>query len=299
MDSTRPKTTWLALAAVAAVAAPAHAGTPPPEPILLHHCKVEYARSSLLGASQPGVIKACLVRPGDRVKAGQLLVNQADGVERAELDIAAQEMNSDLDLRLVTLKHKRSVVRLRVSSALNERNAMSGEQLKLDQVESEIAVVEVEQARQRQELAKLRYAKALEAYRARQVLSPFDGVVSELLKTQGEAVLVNDPILRVDEVNRLRVVGRLDVVDAWGVRVGQKATLHVELGGADAPIEKESFTGTVAFVDGKVDPETQTCRVVAEVENGNHALRAGLEASMRIDRPKPGDDGPTRVSSAR
>ena len=72
------------------------------------------------------------------------------------------------------------------------------------------------------------------------------------------------------------VYPHLDVADAWRVRPGHRATLRPDVPGAELPIESEAFAGRVVFVDPQIDPDTQTCRVVAEVANRDGTLRAGI-----------------------
>ena len=85
------------------------------------------------------------------------------------------------------------------------------------------------------------------------------------------------------DVDRIRVIGFLDVGDAWRVRQGQAVRIMPELEGSDLPIEREVFEGKITFVDSEIDPKARTCRVFAEVENRGGLLRSGLECRMEID----------------
>ena len=88
---------------------------------------------------------------------------------------------------------------------------------------------------------------------------------------------------KVVDVDRIRVIGFLDVGDAWRVRQGQAVRIVPELEGSDLPIEREVFEGKITFVDSEIDPKARTCRVFAEVENRGGLLRSGLECRMEID----------------
>ena len=71
------RTPWiigLIAPALIGVRAIAGEGAPaPPEVISLQKCTIDYSRSTLVGSNQTGLIQECLVRPGDRVKGGQVL----------------------------------------------------------------------------------------------------------------------------------------------------------------------------------------------------------------------------------
>ena len=123
-------------------------------------------------------------------------------------------------------------------------------------------------------------AKAMVA--AREIVSPHDGIIVEIYKNAGEAIMVSIPIYKVVAIDRMRVTGYLDVGDAWHVHQGQAVRIMPELEGGDLPIEREVFEGKITFVDSEIDPKTRTCRVFAEVENRGGLLRSGLECRMEI-----------------
>ena len=138
---------------------------------------------------------------------------------------------------------------------------------------------------QRMAEAQLHTAKAMVA--AREIVSPHDGIIVEIFKNAGEAIMVSNPIYKVVAIDRMRVTGYLDVGDAWHVHQGQAVRIMPEQEGGDLPIEREVFEGKITFVDSEIDPKTRTCRVFAGVENRDGLLRSGLECRMEIDLRNP------------
>ena len=122
------------------------------------------------------------------------------------------------------------------------------------------------------------------AVRTREITSPHDGIVVQVLRRKGEAVSIirQDPIFRVVNPELLRVTGYLDAVDVWRVRPGQSVRVTAETAGPVLPIQREVFRGQVIFVDSEIDPQTLTCKVVAEVKNRKDLLRAGLKLQMEV-----------------
>jgi multidrug efflux pump subunit AcrA (membrane-fusion protein) len=80
----------------------------------------------------------------------------------------------------------------------------------------------------------------------------------------------------------LRVVGGLDLADAWRIRPGCSVRVYPEIDRPGLAINEEEFTGRVIFVDSEIDTKTQTCKVIAEVKNRDRLLKAGLEVRMEI-----------------
>ena len=107
-------------------------------------------------------------------------------------------------------------------------------------------------------------------------------MVVDILKYPGESVTETEVVIKVVGVDRLRVTGFLNVADLLRVKLGQPVRVAVDVAGEDLPIEHETFTGRVDFIDSQIDPATRTCKVIAEVSNRDGILRSGFEARMEI-----------------
>ena len=256
--------------------------------ILLKRCTLEYKKTSLLGANQIGVLEECRVAPGDRVKAGQVLGHLRDEEFRAELEARATQAASDIAIRVAQARHKLALSQLERTQRLINRNYSSVEELSIKTQEEEVERLSIEEARQNKRLAELQRKQSEAMIRSREIRSPHDGVVVEVLKVPGQSVSLADPILRVVDPSELRVTGYLDVTDAWRVRPGQAVKIWADISGAELEIEKEAFTGQVEYVDILISPESRTCKVTAIVPNREERLRSGLEARMEINLGGPG-----------
>ncbi len=263
--------------------------TSPTAIILLQKCSIEYDRATPVGVNyNVGLIQECLVRPGDRVKAGQVLGRLFNKDVLAEMELRATALESSeitIHQHEATLEVARA--KLRRAEALISRNALSAQDFQIQQLEVKNAELELKAAIQGRRSAErqLQQSKALVA--AREITSPHDGVVVEIYKNTGEAITAGSPIFKVVKVDRMRVTGYLDVSDAWHVRPKQTVRVMPELEGVDLPIEREVFEGQITFVDSEIDPKTRTCRVFAEVENRGDLLRSGLDCRMEIDLRNP------------
>jgi RND family efflux transporter MFP subunit len=256
--------------------------------ILLKRCTLEYKETSLLGANQFGVLEECRVAPGDRVKAGQVLGHLRDEEFRAELEARATQAARDTAIRVAEAKHKLAQSQLERTQKLIGRNFASIEELTIRSQEEEVQRLSIEDARQNKRLAELQRKESEAMIRSREIRSPHDGVVVEVLKVPGQSVSIADPILRVVDPSELRVTGYLDVTDAWRVRPGQAVKIWADISGVELEIEKEAFTGQVEYVDILISPESRTCKVTAIVPNRAERLRSGLEARMEINLGGPG-----------
>jgi RND family efflux transporter MFP subunit len=292
--------------------------SPAPEPacssaevVLLRRCEAEYRHATQLGAPAPGILQDCLVELGDKVKAGQVLGRLQDKEQRAEMERAKFEAESVASVRTAESKYNLARTKLRYARDLFQRNAIGKEEYEIAKQEEETARLTLEEVQVAHRLAELRYRQAEAAVRAREIVSPHDGIVVQIVRRPGEAVstIPKDPIVRrpgeavpalpkelvfrVVNAEVLRVTGYLDAVDAWRVCPGQAMRVTPEAAGPSLPIQGEVFTGEVVFVDSEIDPRTRTCRVVAEVKNRKGLLRAGLELQMEVLVGPAAPDGTT------
>jgi RND family efflux transporter MFP subunit len=268
----------------------ADAPDPSAEVLVLRRCPVDYERSATLGSNQYGVIQDCLVAPGDRVKGGQVIGRIRDDDLRAELKLRELEAGTDVEIRLSEAKSSQAAIKLRATQSLVRRNAASLEEYNLQKMEAEAASIAVEQAKHGRELAKIRLEQAQAQLRAREFVSPHDGIVIAILKRRGEPVAPNEPVFKVVDTERLQVTGEVDITDSWRLRIGQSVRVVPEIAGADLPVEHEVFTGRIVFFEPHIDPMTQTCKVLVRVDNRGGLLRAGLETRIEID-PRATADG--------
>lgn len=274
----------------------------PPEPsaelTVLRRCVVDYEHSSTIGSHLYGVFEECLVAPGDRVAAGQLLGRLTDGEIRAEVKLREAEAGSDVEVRLGEARTAQAVSKMRRTEALVRRNASSQEELAEHKLAAEAARLEVEQARHRRRLAAIQLEHAKAVLRTRELVSPHDGVVAAVEKRRGEPVSPRDPVFQIVDTDHLRVTGQVDVTEVWRLAVGRPARVIAEIAGADLPIEREVFSGKVVYIDSRVDPVTRTCKVVVSARNRDRLLRAGLEARVEIE-PAPPVMAASEPSAAR
>ncbi len=155
--------------------------------------------------------------------------------------------------------------------------------------------LEQEQARQKQEVAKLRELVkqaeceiAVHHAQRHSLVAPLTGMVAKRYRHRGEWVQPGDKVFRIVRLDRLRAEGFVDAASVRGPLTGRQATLTVDLPG----LPQTRFSGTVTFVDPEIDPVNRQIRIWVEVDNPRLQLQPGMRAEMSIDvdtalRPKP------------
>ena len=281
------RTLWLSCLLMAAPQGPrVPAADAPPsaaEDVLLRNCTLDFERSTLLGAPvSNSVLQDCHVRTGDAVKADQVVGRMRDWDVRAEMNRLEVAAENNIEIRLSESRYTLALAKVKMTEDLRRRNAVSILENTVNQVDAATTRLEIENARYRRQLARLEFEHAKAATRMREIVAPHDGTVAVIFKRPGQSCTTNDPIFHIIDTSQLLVTGFLDVSDAWRVQPGQSVRVTPDIGGTDLPVEREVFTGRLIYVERLVDPKTQTCKVVARIDNRGDLLLGGLKARMEI-----------------
>ena len=208
--------------------------------VVLKGCLIDFDRALNLGAGVFGIMKECLVRPGDCVRSGQVIGRLLDQDIRAELELKEILARNDVSVRLSKAKHTQAVARLKRSSELNRMHHISAEEFEAHRIDVEVAALSIEEATQHFRTAQLEVQQAAGMLRNREFVAPHDGVVVSVHKYPGEAVTPGEAVFRVVNTDVVRVTGHLDITDAWRVRQGQTIRVIPDIPGAELSVERRS-----------------------------------------------------------
>jgi RND family efflux transporter MFP subunit len=103
------------------------------------------------------------------------------------------------------------------------------------------------------------------------ISAPFSGVITERLAHPGAlAGPSTGPLLRLEQVSRLRLVVAVPEVNFAGIRPGTNVPFQV------SAYPTRTFTGSVARIARSVDQKTRTMSVELDVANGSGLLAPGM-----------------------
>ena len=109
-----------------------------------------------------------------------------------------------------------------------------------------------------------------------QVTAPFEGVVTDRMAHVGSLVSPNsEPIVRLQQVSRLRLVAAIPEAYLASVTVGQPIPFTV------TTFPGEMFAGKLARIARALDPKTRTMAVEIDVANGTGRLAPGMFAEIQ------------------
>lgn len=212
------------------------------------NARVEGAIQRVLVAPADGFIRQNHVRPGDQVKAGQVLAELAE----QDLQLERNKWSSEL------AQHENSYA---AAMARADRTQLVISQARADEARAQLALVD-------EQLGRIR----LEA--------PFDGVVirGDLSQSLGAPVQRGDVLLTIAPKDRFRVIVEVDERDIARIRVAQQGSLALSALPWDTlPLRITRITPLASPVEGK-----NVFEVEAALENQPDSLRPGLRGVARI-----------------
>ena len=270
-----------------------------------------------LYAKVQGFVEAINVDRGSMVKEGQLLARMsvpelATQYSEAEAKVrAAQSQRVEAEARVHSIRAQRleaeaklasddtTYQRLKAASATPGVVAGNDVDIARQTVEADRARIqlwnETEKAAQAQMKTLDENAQALrEAARSVQnveaylrISAPFDGIITERNVHKGSLAGPSTgntpPMLRIQQVSRLRLTVPVPEIEVAGVAPGTKVNFTVPA------FPGETFSGTVARIGHSLDAKTRTMPVELDVANPAGRLAPGMfpEVSWPTRRPRP------------
>jgi len=297
---------WLAIAAVALVLALAACGGAPPQqppaPESVSGVRVvsvsaqavpdeieapgtvQSVTTAEIAARAMGTVQAVLVREGDAVRRGQLLL-QIDDRELAARSSAAQSALGEAAAAREEASRGLAAAQAQADLAkktfdrftvLREQKSVSSQEFDEVEARHRAATAALEQAKARQQQmeamnqraqSEARAASAVAGYT--RVVSPLDGVVVRRHVEPGAMAMPGMPLLVVEETSRYRLEATVDAASAATLRrgVGARVTLDA--------LPERVFEGTISELEAGADPSTHTLAVKVTLPR-DPAIRSGL-----------------------
>jgi len=219
----------------------------------------------VISPKKAGIIAKILVKEGDRVKKGQVLV---------QLD--------DVDARLEV---ERAEARLREAEALveNNRNTIARyqklfETMVIPQQTFDDLLLKIKVDEAKFDLAKAELNLAKQNLLDHRLVSPIEGVINLKIASLGEHVNVapKDEILTIVQMDPLEL--EFYVPENWvgKIRLGSKVQFTVKA------FSEERFSASLQFISPTADPSTRNVKMKAMVQNPHYRLKPGFFAEVTV-----------------
>jgi len=287
-------TSGLALAVTLGAAGAAFpAGVPAPEPgatYLSKAARTRFVLSRRLSADRLGVL-SMTPEEGEYVTANSIVAKLNDDVPRAAVAAATEKALSDAEILAADKLAQSEHLEARLMKKANENSVTASKptyplsDVQRAELRAEAADLQTGVKQHEKNLAGLELEHAKAELKTFHVVTPIDGIVTDVFKRSGEGVQQGEAILEVVNTSMIRVEDRIPASVAARVKVGTPVKVRFSLGGSPSqgpPVPRVEIEGRIGFVDVTVEPQAQSVRVWAEISNPKGLLRAGTPAEMEI-----------------
>ncbi len=243
------------------------------------------SHDSVMGFALPTRISEVLVRGGQQVTEGQMLVRGDDSEDVQMLELQRLRAETDLPVQQAKKAWEYAVVEYDNLVDARSKGGASVQEVDRAKLTAELRELDWKNAvlQQRQESVGLRVREArVDKFYLK---APFDGTVDLVMVDVGQSVSEQDKVLRVINVDTLwiDVPAPMDDPTTLKLKNGDEAWILLDLAGTGRLAK-----GTVIEVAPSADPASRTRRIRVELKNpeGPDRLIAGDSAWVRFSAPE-------------
>ncbi len=212
---------------------------------------VRSATTSVLGAEIAGTVREIRVKPGDRVKRGQVLALLDDRSQRAQLAAAQASVEeaqfglaeTEQALEAAAAERKLAEVTYKRYQELLAKNSVTRQEFDGAEARYKSALANEAAIGARKKAVEARGQEARSQHESAQTLfsyasivSPIDGVVTSKPVDAGTLVMPGTPLLTVEDTAHFRLEATVPQELLFKIRLGQRATVWTERGQFDGEV---------------------------------------------------------------
>lgn len=191
------------------------------------------------------VVESMLIEEGDAVKEGQVIVQL-----RAEKEALEVEQASKLvEAREFTASGAQTLAKEKIAS--REQALQKQTELELAQIALRIAEVRLKE---------------------KTVRAPLAGIVVKKYKENGESVDRVEKLVDIVNIDKVLVQFYLDPKLMQAIKPGEEVSVKLPV------LNNDTFTGTVDFIDPRIEAGSGLFRIKVLIDNPGHRIKAGMRA---------------------
>ena len=265
----------------------------PAKSLVVESAMLKTIESTQVAAHASGIIREMTVKEGTIVKSGDEIGRIQDGgvklqAERAKVavEVARKKQANNIDVKLAAKNQAVAENEYQRAVAANQQlkdvypiNEIDRLKLIFDRttLESERAAFEKSMAALEATAAEIEYKQALELCERHRIIAPCDGVVTAVERRVGEWVEPGNVLLRIVQIDRLRIEGFLASHDASDDLLGKPAEVVIENSKPKLPLQAK-----LVFISPDANPVNGQVRVFLEIDNTDGKLRPGMRPKVQL-----------------
>ena len=236
---------------------------------------IEPFRKIELASDESGAIAELIVEEGQFVEQGQPMARMDDRLQKIQLKIAKQVLESVSQLEVAREGYdKRIAIKQKLAQLRQEGHASESELIRAD-MELSIAKGRYLAAQEETIVRELEQERAAVQLQRRTITAPINGVVTKIHRRQGEYLSpVNPDLLTLIQIDQLIAKFNIPAELANSFEVGKAYSLHLN--------NDKTVLAVVYSISVEVDAESETVEVKMVIDNSGYQIRSGEKISLSI-----------------
>ncbi len=222
-----------------------------------------------LAASETGTLAKLSVKRGDRVMANTIVGSLDFAVLEAQREIAVARQESSARFKSARIRRDRAKRDFEKLRQLQAEGMGSARELQIAESDFELAQTDIESVAEEVQIAALEINRIDAEIQRRSIVSPIDGVVTEVQREVGEFVSMTEPhVLTIVDLSQLRIRFYPATQQAEPLHTGD--TIHVKFVHSG-----EVAAAFVEFIAPVIDADSDTIQVDILLRNQDGNRRSG------------------------
>lgn len=195
-----------------------------------------------------GTVNSILVKEGQKVSAGQLLIQLDDTSIKNNMD----ELNTQLSLAKTTFERQERLWNQKIGSEMQYLQAKAQK----ESLENNLASIKTQA-------------------RKMKIIAPFSGIVDVIYPKNGELTNPQMPVIRL--INLDKVYVEADITESYlpVIKVGTEAILNF-------PSINKEITSEIAQIGHYINPDNRSFKTRINISNKDQSIKPNLLADLKI-----------------
>lgn len=235
-----------------------------------------------LAASETGSLSELNVKPGDRVTAQQVIGCLDQAVLKANAEMIQARIDSKAKARAAEIRWQRSERSYKQLLKLRDEGHGGSRELQIAESDLDLALTDIEAVKEELLQNRLDLRRLQAEIQRRTIVSPIDGIVTDVHRDVGEFVAVTEPnVVTIVDLSQLRIRFYPSTATAESLTKGQTVTvkfLH----------SSHTMQARIEFIAPVIDADSNTVQVDVLLPNKDENIRSGRRCVLVTERDPAG-----------
>lgn len=230
----------------------------------------------MIAANETGVLESVAVKVGDRVRTGQLIATLDNDLQASAVEIATYQAAMTGERDAASAEAGLNQSRVEQLRKLFKDGMARPDELARAETDLRISMARFAAAEEQWQLRQLELRRYQLQLDRREVRSPMDGVIADVVRKPGEYLSPGEPsVAKLLAVGRIIAVFNIPVEETSSIQIGAPVRIFLRS-------TSMSIDSTIASIAPAIEGESGTVQVRVTLDNVDGRLMAGDRCTLKF-----------------